>query len=52
MIKNCIKVTSADIETAKGALFVSALTFDRDISIESVGFRAPCALPLAVRQAG
>jgi uncharacterized protein (DUF736 family) len=34
---NCIKFTSADIETAKGTGPISTLTFDLDITVEPVG---------------
>ena len=34
MTTNCIKFTSADIETAKGVGSISTLTFDLDISVE------------------
>ena len=34
MTTNCIKFTSADIETAKGIGSISTLTFDLDITVE------------------
>ena len=34
MTTNCIKFTSADIETAKGVGSISTLTFDLDITVE------------------
>ena len=43
MTTNCIKFTSADIETAKGVGSISTLTFDLDITIEPVASTNPMA---------
>ena len=40
---NCIKFTSADIETAKGVGSISTLTFDLDITVEPVASANPMA---------
>ena len=40
---NCIKFTSADIETAKGVGSISTLTFDLDITVEPVASSNPMA---------
>ena len=41
MTTNCIKFTSADIETAKGVGSISTLTFDLDITVEPVASTNP-----------
>ena len=38
---NCIKFTSADIQTAKGAGSNKTVTFDFDIAVERVGSANP-----------
>jgi len=43
MTTNCIKFTSADIETAKGVGSISTLTFDLDITVEPVASTNPMA---------
>ena len=43
MTTNCIKFTSADIETAKGVGSISTLTFDLDITVEPVASSNPMA---------
>lgn len=43
MTTNCIKFTSADIETAKGVGSISTLTFDLDITVEPVASVNPMA---------
>ena len=43
MTTNCIKFTSADIETAKGTGSISTLTFDLDITVEPVASTNPMA---------
>ena len=43
MTTNCIKFTSADIETAKGVGSISTLTFDLDITVEPVASANPMA---------
>ncbi len=43
MITNCIKFTSADIETAKGIGSISTLTFDLDITVGPVASSNPMA---------
>ena len=43
MTTNCIKFTSADIETAKGVGSISTLTFDLDITAEPVASTNPMA---------
>ncbi|MCR8550041.1 DUF736 domain-containing protein [Salipiger sp. P9] len=43
MTSNCIKFTSADIETGKGVGSISTLTFDLDITVEPVGSANPMA---------
>ncbi|MFG6554481.1 DUF736 family protein [Sulfitobacter sp. 1A16808] len=43
MATNCIKFTSADIETAKGTGSISTLTLDLDITIEPVASTNPMA---------
>ncbi|MEO3477299.1 DUF736 family protein [Phaeobacter sp. CAU 1743] len=43
MTTNCIKFTSADIETAKGTGSISTLTFDLDVTVEPVASTNPMA---------
>ena len=43
MTTNCIKFTSADIETAKGVGSISTPAFDLDITVEPVGSANPMA---------
>jgi uncharacterized protein (DUF736 family) len=43
MTTNCIKFTSDDIETAKGIGSISTLTFDLDITVETVASSNPMA---------